>query len=246
MMVSHAVAFSPDGRTVLTGSQDKTAGSGTPRRKTDRRADGAMMVAFDAVAFSPDGRTVLTGSDDKTARLWDAATGKPIGEPLRHDGGAIYAVPFNPDGRTVLTGSVDKTARLWDAANGKPLGEPMDHGNAVAPLPSAPTAHGATGSQDNTAHLWDVATGKPLREPMRHDDEVAAVAFSPDGRTVLTGSDDNTARLWDADAWKADGRADATMELDYRRGFQPRRPSAAHWLQAIPRLWDAADRETDA
>jgi uncharacterized coiled-coil protein SlyX len=90
-----------------------------------------------AVAFSPDGRTVLTGSSDQTARLWDAATGKPIGEPLRHDG-SVSAVAFSPDGRTVLTGSGFRTARLWDAATGKASRCAMNLRSR--PWPSAPTA----------------------------------------------------------------------------------------------------------
>src|SRR5262249_22059036 len=57
-----------------------------------------------AVAFSPDGRLVLTGSWDKTARLWEAATGQPVGPPLRHEE-EVRAVAFSPDGRLVLTGS---------------------------------------------------------------------------------------------------------------------------------------------
>ena len=64
------------------------------------------------MAFSPDGKTVLTGSDDKTARLWDAATGQPLGPPMKHQG-AVRAVAFSPDGKTIVTGSDDKTARLW-------------------------------------------------------------------------------------------------------------------------------------
>ena len=75
------------------------------------------------MAFSPDGKTVLTGSNDKTARLWDAATGQPLGLPMMHQDG-VRAVAFSPDGKTVLTGSEDKTARLWDAATGRPLGLP--------------------------------------------------------------------------------------------------------------------------
>jgi WD40 repeat protein len=64
------------------------------------------------VAFSPDGKTVLTGSVDKTARLWEAATGKPIGPLLQHQA-TVGAVAFSPDGKTVLTGCFDNTARLW-------------------------------------------------------------------------------------------------------------------------------------
>ena len=68
-----------------------------------------------AVAFSPDGKAVLTGSLDRTARLWDAATGRPIGPPLAHQG-EVIAVAFSPDGKAVLTGSQDRTARLWPVA----------------------------------------------------------------------------------------------------------------------------------
>ena len=55
------------------------------------------------MAFSPDGKTVITGSEDNTARLWDAATGQPLGQTLTHQG-AVHAVAFSPDGKTVITG----------------------------------------------------------------------------------------------------------------------------------------------
>ena len=89
------------------------------------------------MAFSPDGETVITGSDDRTARLWDAATGRPVGPPLTHRG-TVCAVAFSPDGKTVITGSQDNTARLWDAATGQPLGPTLTHQGTVFAVAFSP------------------------------------------------------------------------------------------------------------
>jgi tetratricopeptide (TPR) repeat protein len=149
-----------------------------------------------AVAFSPDGKTVLTGSGDKTARLWDAATGQAIGQPLEHQG-EVVAVAFSPDGRTLLTGSWDKTARVWEAAAQTLLAPPLVHDGKVLAVAFSPDSRTVlTGSEDGTARLWDSRTGKPIGPPLLHRDEVRTVAFSPDGHTAVTGGDDNAARLW--------------------------------------------------
>jgi tetratricopeptide (TPR) repeat protein len=120
-----------------------------------------------AVAFSPDGKAVLTGTGvtDNAARLWDAATGRPLGPPLAHQG-AVLAVAFSPDGKTVLTATggagADNAARLWDAATGRPLGPPLAHQGEVFAVAFSPdgkavlTGTGGAGT-DNTARLWDVS-----------------------------------------------------------------------------------------
>ena len=85
-----------------------------------------------SAAFSPDGKRIVTASWDKTARIWDAATGKPIGDPLTGHDGVVMSAAFSPDGKRIVTASEDKTARIWDAATGKPIGDPLTgHEDAV-------------------------------------------------------------------------------------------------------------------
>ncbi|HEV3260899.1 MAG TPA: serine/threonine-protein kinase, partial [Gemmataceae bacterium] len=215
-----AVAFSPDGKAVLTGSDDNTGRLWNARTGKPLGPPLQHQGSVRAVAFSPDGKTALTGSDDNTARLWDARTGKPLGAPLQHQG-FIRAVAFRPDGRAVLTGSLDNTARLWDARSGKPLGPPLPYRGAFRAVAFSPDGRAVlTGSRDNTARLWDARTGQPLGPPLQHQGMVLGVAFSPDGRTVLTGLD-KTARLWDAQTGKPLGQPLQHQDAVWAMAFSP-------------------------
>jgi WD40 repeat protein/serine/threonine protein kinase/tetratricopeptide (TPR) repeat protein len=159
-----------------------------------------------SLAFSLDGKTILTGSFDRTARLWDAETGRPIGEPLANPE-RVFSVAFSPDGRTILTGCGDGTARLWDAATRRPSGGPLKHmdvgsvplGDIVSSVAFSPDGRTIlTGGWDNRARLWDAATGRSIDPPLPHPYIVNSVAFSPDGLIILTGCGDGKARLWNA------------------------------------------------
>jgi WD40 repeat protein len=119
------------------------------------RHDGVVNRAL----FSPDGKRVVTASGDKTARVWDAATGAPIGRALQHDG-LVWSASFSPDGVRVVTASGDKTARVWDAATGAPIGKPLQHEGSVNSASFSPDgARVVTASADKTARVW---TGPPL------------------------------------------------------------------------------------
>jgi tetratricopeptide (TPR) repeat protein len=154
-------------------------------------------AAVKAVAFSPDGKSVLTATYDGTARLWDPATGQPIGTPLPNQS-AVLAWTFSPDGKVILTGSLDGTARLFDAATGQPVGAPMRHQSSVGTVAFNHNGSTVLTTTGRMARLWDAATGRPIGSPMPHQGAIQVAAFSPDGRLVLTGSADSTARLWDA------------------------------------------------
>jgi len=163
--------------------------------------DGAAVSA----AFSPDGKHIVTASDDMTARIWDAATGKPVGEPLS---GRVLSAAFSPDGQRIVTASWDTTARVWDAATGKPIGEPLKgHEDAVRSAAFSPDGKRiVTASDDKTARLWDAATGKPIGAPLKgHGGPVWSAAFSPAGKRIVTASWDKTARVWDAATGKPIG-----------------------------------------
>lgn len=197
-----AVAFSPDGKTVITGSKDKTARlwklTGEPL--TDPLQHDFPVLA---VAFDQSGNTVLTGSGDPSvgtgdARLWDAYTGQLRQAPLPHSG-PVWAVVFSPDGQTVLTGSGspsrDGEAKLWEPRTGK-LSTLAHEGPVRTVAFSSDGRSVLTGSDDCTAGLWE-PTGE-VRMKLKHKGPVKSVAFSSDGKTALTGSDDKTAQLWDA------------------------------------------------
>ncbi len=205
--------------------------------------------------FSPDGQRVVTVSADKTARLWDAVSGKAIGEPMKHEGW-VHSAQFSPDGQRVVTASGDETARLWDAASGKAIGEPMKHsfpsekdedhtaigkGRVNSAQFSPDGQWVVTASGDKTAQLWDAASRKPIGWPMNHEDAVSSAQFSPDGQRVVTASYDRTARVWDAATGKPVGEPMKHEDWVNSAQFSPDGQRLVTVSgNKMARLWDAA------
>jgi len=198
----NSVAFSPDGKTIVSGSRDKTIRLWDTTGKPIGQPLKGHQAGVYSVAFSPDGKTIVSGSRDKTIRLWDT-TGKPIGQPMKGHQAEVNSVAFSPDGKTIVSSSWDKTIRLWDTT-GKPIGQPLkghqDGVNSVAFSPDGKTI--ISGSSDKTIRLWNT-TGKPIGQPLiGHEHHVNKVVFSPDGKTIISGSGDNTIRLWRGGTWQ--------------------------------------------
>jgi WD40 repeat protein/tRNA A-37 threonylcarbamoyl transferase component Bud32 len=136
----------------------------------------------------------------REAQVWDAATGKPVGLPLRHGDGIFYA-SFSPKNDAVVTASEDGTARLWHADTGRALGPPLKHSVAVHHASFSPDGQWvATASLDKTARVWDATTGEPLTPPLNHDWRVDQAAFLANGRYLLTLSGYVVSSIWDLSA----------------------------------------------
>jgi WD40 repeat protein len=191
--------------------------------------------------FSSDGQRVVTASTDNTMRVWDAASGKPIGEPMKHKD-AVSSAGFSPDGQRVVTASEDNTVRVRDAVSGKPIGEPMKHENAVISAQFSPDGQRVvTASLDKTARLWDAASDKPIGEPMQHERAVNSAQFSPDGQRVVTVSRGNTMRVWEVASDKPVGEPMKHEGAVISAQFSPdgQRVVTAS-LDETARVWDAA------
>jgi WD40 repeat protein/serine/threonine protein kinase len=168
---------------------------------------GAEKVDVHEAHFSPDGGrlVLLITGDGSHVRLWDAATGKPGGPPVKHAGGAAWDVVSRAGDRWLFllpTGD-GSHVRLWDAATGKPAGPPLEHAGPVAwAALSRAGGRVVTAAADRTARVWDAETGRPISPPLEHGGAVYHATFSPDGTRVATLAADGTARVWDAGTGK--------------------------------------------
>jgi WD40 repeat protein len=202
-----SVAFSPDGKRIVSGSVDKTLkvwDAATGRETLTLKGHSSSVLC---VAFSPDGKRIVSGSDDKTLKVWDAATGRETLTIKGHSTG-ITRVAFSPDGKRIASCSVDFTLKVWDAATGK---ETLTIKGVTSVAFSPDGKRIVSGTFNGVPKVWDATTGKETLTIKGHGSGgvVSLVAVSPDGKRIASIPDvDWTLKVWDA----ATGQETQTLE----------------------------------
>jgi len=196
-----ALAFSPDGGTLATGSWDGSI-------KLWDIESGALLWTnwftdnIECLAFAPDGRMLASGGDDASVQIWDATSGEHR-QTLTGQSGPVFALAWSPDGSLLASGGTDEGIRLWQLSGAKPetfVRMLVGHTDWVLGLAFAPDGTQlASGSWDGTVRLWDVGSLSLRQTLAGHTERVRAVAWSPDGRLLASCSFDQTIWLWDVE-----------------------------------------------
>lgn len=162
------------------------------------------------IALSPDATKLVTGGQDGAMKLWDIKTGKLIARWTGHmNRNAVASVCWSWDGNKVLSGSWDGTAREWDVKSGETILGPIETGidrvQAVIYSPDT-TLIATSGHQYGAAwHLikiWNSKTGVPVATLKGHTNGVPCLAWTADGKTLISGSHDHSIRKWNTSTWR--------------------------------------------
>jgi WD40 repeat protein len=192
-----AIAITPDGKTLVSGGNDKTIKLWDLTTGKERATLRGHRAFVESLAISPDGKTLASGGRDQKIKLWDLATCKELTTLEGHTGG-VRSLAFRPDGKLLASGSDDETIKLWDLTTHKEQATLRGNMGWVFCLAFSPDGKTLAGpGRNGMVTLWDVASRKVRAHLFQDNDVILSVVFSPDGKTLAAGGSYRGIRLWE-------------------------------------------------
>lgn len=188
-----AVAFSPNGKVIASGSTDGTIKLWDAVRGTELITLRGHHEWIRSLTFGPAGRVLASAGYLEAIKLWDLETGKELFS-IKSD--SVSTISFSPDGKTLAGGS-SRGVKFWSMPDGKEIRQIYVNSYALITVVAfSPDGNAlATGSDDGTVKLWDLSTGKEMRPLPGHARPVRSIAFSPDGNLLASGGSDDIVRI---------------------------------------------------
>jgi WD40 repeat protein len=240
--VVSSIIFSPDGKTLVSASDDRMLKLWNLQGKVLATLKGHSDSVY-SVAFSPDGKTLASASRDNTVKLWNLQ-GKVLATFKGHSN-AVWSVAFSPDGKILASASNDATVKLWNL-QGKELATLKGHSDRVYSVAFSPDGKTlASASRDNTVKLWNLQ-GKEVATFQGHSDAVGSVAFSPDGKTLASASANGTVKLWNLQQHKVTAtlKVQSNAVAVYSVAFSPDgKTLASASANGTVKLWNLQGKE---
>ncbi|WP_428011548.1 protein kinase domain-containing protein [Baaleninema sp.] len=185
-----AIAFTPDGNTIVTASQDTTIRLWDTRTGIRKLTLNNHTKAVNDIVISADGHIIVSASDDRTIRVWDLRSGRVL-HTLQGHTGAVTSLALSADASTLVSGGEDKTLRVWNVRQGVQIRALTGHEAGVRSVALSPDGTTiASSGADNTVRLWNVFPGAEIDRLENTQVDVSTVLFAPDGRYLVGGGDE--------------------------------------------------------